>query len=154
MVRFLVDRPVAVLMTFLALLALGWVSYTYLPTSLMPDVAIPEITVHYSYSHSSARELENAVTAPLRRQLLQVGHLEDIRSETRDGTGMLYLRFRYGVNTNYAFIEVNEKIDAAMHSLPRDIDRHPTGKYGRGSLSASRLTFLYKGHPRRRAGSI
>jgi multidrug efflux pump subunit AcrB len=122
-VAFLVDRPVAVFMTFVALLSIGWVSYTFLPVSLMPDVAIPEITVHYSYPHSSARELENAVTAPLRRQLLQVGRMEDIRSETRDGTGMLHLRFQYGVNTHYAFIEVNEKIDAAMHNLPRDMDR-------------------------------
>ncbi|MDR1155013.1 MAG: efflux RND transporter permease subunit [Bacteroidales bacterium] len=123
MIKFLVDRPIAVLMTFVALLAIGWVSYTFLPVSLMPDVAIPEIMVHYSYPHSSARELENAVTAPLRRQLLQVGRLEDIRSETRDGTGMLHLRFQYGINTHYAFIEVNEKIDAAMHNLPRDMDR-------------------------------
>lgn len=123
MIKFLVDRPIAVLMTFVALLAIGWVSYTFLPVSLMPDVAIPEIVVHYSYPHSSSRELENAVTAPLRRQLLQVGRLEDIRSETRDGTGMLHLRFQYGINTHYAFIEVNEKIDAAMHNLPRDMDR-------------------------------
>ncbi len=130
MVKFLVDRPIAVLMTFVALMAIGWVSYTYLPVSLMPDVAIPEISVHYSYPHSSARELENAVTAPLRRQLLQVGHLDDIRSETRDGTGMLHLRFRYGINTHYAFIEVNEKIDAAMHNLPRDMDRPRVLKAG------------------------
>ncbi|MCL2074075.1 MAG: efflux RND transporter permease subunit [Marinilabiliaceae bacterium] len=123
MVKFLVDRPIAVIMTFVALLALGWVSYTFLPVSLMPDIAIPEITVHYSYPHSSARELENAVTAPLRRQLLQVGNLADIKSETRDGTGMLHLRFKYGINTHYAFIEVNEKIDAAIHSLPRDMER-------------------------------
>ena len=123
MVKFLVDRPIAVLTTFVALLAIGWVSYTYLPVSLMPDVAIPEITVHYSYPHSSARELENAVTATLRRQLLQVNHLDDIRSETRDGTGVLHLRFRYGINTHYAFIEVNEKIDAAMYGLPRDMER-------------------------------
>ena len=123
MVKFLVDRPVAVLMTFVALLAIGFVSYTYLPVSLMPDVPVPEITVHYSYPHSSARELENSVTTPLRRQLMQVGHLDDIRSETRDGTGVLHLRFQYGINTHYAFIEVNEKIDAAMYSLPRDMDR-------------------------------
>jgi multidrug efflux pump subunit AcrB len=110
-------------MTFVALLAIGWVAYTNLPVSLMPDVAIPEITVHFSYPHSSARELENAVTAPLRRQLLQVGNLDDIRSETRDGTGVLQLRFKYGINTHYAFIEVNEKIDAAMYSLPRDMER-------------------------------
>ena len=123
MVKFLVNRPVAVLTTFIALLAIGWISYTYLPVSLMPDVAIPEITVYYNYPHSSARELENSVTAPLRRQLLQVGHLDDIRSETRDGTGIIHLRFKYGINTNYAFIEVNEKIDAAMHNLPRDMER-------------------------------
>ncbi len=54
---------------------------------------------------------------------MQVNHLRNIESETRDGYGLVRLNFDFGTNTNLAFIEVNEKIDAAMNSLPRGTDR-------------------------------
>ena len=44
-------------------------------------------------------------------------------SETRDGAGVIRLNFDYGTNTDLAFIEVNEKIDAAMNYLPKDAER-------------------------------
>ncbi len=123
MVRFLISRPIAVIMVFIAVLMLGIVSYRLLPISLMPDIDIPEITVQASYPSSSARELENAITKTLRMQLMQVAHLNDISSETRDGKGIIHLSFDYGTPIDYAFIEVNEKVDAAMNYLPRDMDR-------------------------------
>lgn len=123
MVKFLTSRPIAVIMVFIAILMLGIVSYRLLPISLMPDIDIPEITVQVSYPNSSARELENALTKNLRAQLMQVAHLSDITSETRDGRGVIHLSFDYGTPIDYAFIEVNEKIDAAMNYLPRDMDR-------------------------------
>lgn len=33
------------------------------------------------------------------------------------------MEFEFGVNTDLAFIEVNEKIDAAMNSLPKEVAR-------------------------------
>jgi len=123
MVRFLITRPIAVIMVYVAAIALGVVSYYYIPVSLMPDIPIPEITVHVSYKNSSARELENAVVRPLRVQLMQVGHINDIRSETRNGSGTIRMRFDFGTNVDYAFIETNEKIDAIMSRLPRDMER-------------------------------
>lgn len=123
MVRFLVHRPIAVIMIFIALLMLGVVSYRMLPVSLMPDVDIPEITVQVSYPKSSARELENAVVSRMRSDLMQVGNLRDIQTETRDGMATLRLLFDYGASIDYAFIEVNEKIDLGMGSYPSDMDR-------------------------------
>ena len=76
-----------------------------------------------SGENSSARELENTMVAPLRRQLMQVSGLSEMRSETRDGSGIIRLSFGFGTDTDLAFIEVNEKIDAAMNSLPRDAAR-------------------------------
>lgn len=110
-------------MAFLAFFILGIITYLNIPVSLLPNIAIPEITVQVSGKNISARELENTVVAPIRQQLLQVGKLRDMQSETRDGNGIIKLLFEYGVDTDLAFIEVNEKIDAAMNYLPRDIDR-------------------------------
>jgi multidrug efflux pump subunit AcrB len=111
------------MMAFLALFILGIVTYMNIPVSLLPDIAIPEVTVQVSGQNASARELENTVVRPLRQQLMQVGKLRDIRSETRDGNAVVYLNFEYGANTDLAFIEVNEKIDAAMNYLPREMER-------------------------------
>jgi len=110
-------------MAFTACFIVGLVTYFTLPVSLLPDIAIPEITVQVSEQNTSARELENTVVKPLRQQLIQVAKLKDMDSETRDGAGIIRLGFDFGTNTDLAFIEVNEKIDAAMNYLPKDTDR-------------------------------
>jgi multidrug efflux pump subunit AcrB len=75
MVKFLISRPIAVTMTFIALLALGGITSFRLPVSLMPDVDIPKITVQVNAANLSSRELESAVVSQLRMQLMQVAHL-------------------------------------------------------------------------------
>ncbi|MDR2139623.1 MAG: efflux RND transporter permease subunit [Tannerella sp.] len=123
MIKFLLNRPVAVLMAFTACFIIGWATYFTLPVSLLPDIAIPEITVQVTGRNTSARELENTVVKPLRQQLVQVSHLREIHTETRDGAALIRLQFDFGTHTGLTFIEVNEKIDAAMNSLPRDAER-------------------------------
>ena len=123
MIQFLLRRPIAVFMAFTACFLLGLVTYFTLPVSLLPDIAIPEITVQVNDQQASARELENTVVKPIRQQLAQVAGLSDIHSETRDGAGLIRLSFDFGTNTDLAFIEVNEKIDAAMNNLPREVER-------------------------------
>lgn len=123
MVNFLIHRPIAVIMSFLAILFLGVITLFRLPVSLMPDIDIPEITVQSTWEGIPAREMEQSVIAPLRNQLLQLAHLEDIQSETRDGYGIVKLKFSHGTDINYAYIECNEKIDDAMNGLPRAVER-------------------------------
>ena len=138
MVKFLLQRPIAVLMAFTACFIIGLVTYFTLPVSLLPDIAIPQITVQVTGESASARELENTVVAPVRRQLLQVAGLREIKSETRDGAGVIRLSFDFGVNTDLAFIEVNEKIDAAMNALPKETVRPKAIK-----ASATDIPVLY-----------
>ncbi len=123
MIRFIIKRPVAVLMTFTALLMLGIVASGRLPVSLLPDIDIPEITVSISRPDVSTREIENTVVSVLRRNLLQVPGLEDIESESSNGSAIIRISFEYGSDIDLAFMEVNEKIDAAMVGLPSDLER-------------------------------
>lgn len=123
MIKFLVDRPIAVFMSFTAFFILGIITYFNIPVSLLPDIAIPEISVQVAAPDRAAREIENTIVAPLRAQLLQVSNINDIRTETRDGAASIKIIFNHGTNTDLAFIEVNEKIDAAMSRIPRGIDR-------------------------------
>ena len=111
------------MMSFLAAVILGAITYFTLPISLLPDISIPEITVQVSAPNTSARQMENTIVRPIRSQLLQVAHLSNIESRTRDGQAVIRMRFAYGTDTDYTFIEVNEKIDAAMNSLSKDVER-------------------------------
>ena len=123
MVKFLIHKPIAVLMTTLGVLILGLYAFGFIPVSLMPDIDIPEITVQVSAENMSARQLEDAVVKPLRRNLMQVSHLKNITSETNNETGVIRLRFNHGTKIGYSFIEVNEKIDRAMGSFPKTMKR-------------------------------
>jgi multidrug efflux pump subunit AcrB len=144
MIKAILQRPVSVIMLFLACVILGIITYNTLPVSLLPDIAIPEITVQVSGDNTSARELENTVVNPIRRQLMQVGKLRDIQSETRDGSAIIRLKFDYGIDIDLAFIEVNEKIDAAMNSLPRDTRRPRVIKASAADLPVFYLNLTLK----------
>tara|TARA_R110002033_G_C3897081_1_gene239726 strand:+ start:22002 stop:25010 length:3009 start_codon:yes stop_codon:yes gene_type:complete len=143
-IKFFIDRPVAVFMATLAFLLLGIVASFRIPTSLMPDIAIPEITVQLAYQNNTARELETNVVRPLRNQLLQVANLKDIETETRDGFATLKLIFEFGTNTDYAFIETNEKVDASLNFLPRDLDRPKVIKASATDIPILNLTVSLK----------
>lgn len=130
MLHFLIHRPIAVLTTLLGLVALGGIVATQLPISLLPETAIPQITVQLSYANASAQELEQTITQPLRNQLLQVNQLKDVQSRTQNGSATIVLDFEYGTNTNLAFIEVNEKIDQISSLLPREMERPRVLKAG------------------------
>ena len=118
MVKFLINRPIAVTMAFLALLLIGIATSISIPVSL-----IPVISVRVSSSEMPARQLENTVVKTLRSVLKEVNHVEEMKSETRDGSAWIELRFRHGTPIDLASVEVNEKVDKAMNSLPREIQR-------------------------------
>lgn len=145
MIRFLIQRPIAVLMAFTACFIVGLITYYTLPVSLLPDISIPEITIQVNSANTSARELENTVVKPVRQQLLQVACLQNMSSETRDGAGIIRLNFDYGTNTDLAFIEVNEKIDAAMNYLPKETDRPKVIKASATDIPVFYLNLTLKG---------
>lgn len=119
MLKHIIDRPIGVSMALLVVVVLGIVSLHFIPVSLIPEVDIPSITVQATEASFSAREMDERVVTPLRNQLIQVNGLQDIVCEARDGNATIRLTFNHGAKMDYLFIEVNEKIDRAMGSLPR-----------------------------------
>ena len=144
MVKFLIRRPVAVFMTTLAVVVLGLVASQKIPTSLLPAIDIPYITVHLSYPNATAREMENNIVKPLRTQLLQVSHVKEINSKTRDGFALIEMQFDYGTKIDYSFLEVNEKIDAATNFFPRDMERPEIIKASATSLPVMNIIISFK----------
>lgn len=144
MPRFILHRPIAVLITTFALMVLGLATFNQIPVSLLPDIAIPEITVQISYPNASARELQKTIIKPLRNQLQQVNHLSNLEAETQDGLAIIKLRFDFGTNINLAYIETNEKIDGIMGQLPREVERPKVIKAGMGDIPVFNLNVTEK----------
>lgn len=144
MIKFLINRPIAVSMTFLALSILGVLTSLQLPISLLPEINIPKISVQAGLKNASASEVENTVIKPLRRALLQINHLKNIKSETRAGSGIIQLSFEYGTDIDYAFIEVNEKIDRSLNLLPKEVERPRVIKASAGDIPVFYLNLNLK----------
>lgn len=119
----IIQRPIAVTMCLIAISVMGALALRFIPVSLMPDIDIPQITVQTSLPSYSAQEVEHEVVSSLRGQLMQVAGLKDIRSEARLDAGNIVMTFEPGSNIDLLFIEVNEKIDRAMNSMPKDMER-------------------------------
>lgn len=144
MLKFLTQRPIAVLTVFSGLLILGLVVLQQLPISLLPEIPIPQITVQISQPNTAVSALEATVVRPLRNQLLQVGNLKDIKSRSRNNAATIVLEFDFGTNTNLAFIEVNEKIDQIIGNLPKDLPRPQVLKANAADIPIFQLSIFPK----------
>lgn len=119
----LIHRPIAVSMILIATVAVGILSFAYIPISLMPEVDIPRITVQMANPGASATEIEQKMVTPMRYQLAQVAGLKEIETQSRMDAGTITLTFEPGSNMDLLFIDVNEKIDRAMNTMPKDMMR-------------------------------
>ena len=60
--NFTTDRPVAVLMVFLAAVVFGYFSLNQLPVTLMPEMSYPTLTVRTEYPGAAPEEVENDIS--------------------------------------------------------------------------------------------
>ncbi len=123
MIGKLIERPIAVTMSIIAVLILGAVAIGMLPVSLMPNVDIPQITVQVTLKGASAREIDESVMKTLRTNLIQISGLKDFTCTSNNGSGLIFMQFNHDSNIDYNFIEVNEKIDQCISSFPESMER-------------------------------
>ncbi len=123
MLKNLIHRPIAVSMILIAITAIGVLAFTHIPVSLMPEIDIPLITVQMSKPGASVEEIEQQLVTPMRNRLSQVAGLKEMESQSRMDAGTVTLTFEPGSNMDLLFIDVNEKIDRAMGSMPDDMSR-------------------------------
>ncbi len=123
MVRFLLARPIAVFMTFLALMVFSVIVFRTLPISLLPPIDVPQIVIKVNYPNASPDAIEQNVLSPIRESLMTLNGLEDMDSKAGAEVGSIRLVFDYNTPMDLAYIEVNEKIDRLTNSLPSDLSR-------------------------------
>lgn len=121
--RKAIDRPVAVAMFFLAIGVLGAISFERLPIDLLPDVSYPRLIVYTTYPGVAPAEVERFVTEPIEQVVSAVPGVEHIESVSRDGVSLITLLFAWGVDMDFAALNVREKLDNIRDRLPDEADR-------------------------------
>jgi multidrug efflux pump subunit AcrB len=123
MIKFLTGKPVSVIMVYAALLLLGLAAINRMPVSPLPPIEVPEISIQLYKKNASAAVIDQQVITPLRNWLQEVHGMVGFKSVARNESGLITIRFRFDTDIDLAVMEVNEKLDLAMSSLPRDIER-------------------------------
>jgi HAE1 family hydrophobic/amphiphilic exporter-1 len=120
--RFAIQRPVMMLMISSIVILLGAISLTRLPVDLLPDIAQPTINVRVNYTGVGPLEMEELVTRPLEQQLSAVSGLEQMNSNSNEGSSNIRLNFTWGHDLNEAMDDIRTRIDRVRGRLPEDAD--------------------------------
>jgi multidrug efflux pump len=108
-----------------AILLAGFVGFTQLPVSALPEVDYPTIQVVTFYPGANPDVVASAVTAPLERQFGQVPGLSQMTSTSSDGSSVIVLQFSLELNIDVAEQEVQAAINASQSYLPADLPTPP-----------------------------
>lgn len=123
MTKFLLKRPIAVGMTFLALLIFSVLAWNTLPVTLLPNIDVPQLAIRVNYPNASPEAIEANVLAPIRQNFAIMQGVKSMESKASSEAGMVSLQFEYGTRMDLAYVEANEKLDRLMDQFPREMER-------------------------------
>jgi hydrophobe/amphiphile efflux-1 (HAE1) family protein len=117
-----VKRPVFAVMLISFLVVLGVFSFRDLGVDLFPkaDPAVVNVTV--LLKGATPEEVNTQVILPLEEALSTISGMDEMTTQATEGDGRLTCRFNLERDINGAAQDVREKVAAAIHLLPPNID--------------------------------
>ncbi len=115
-----VKRPVTTVMLVLIVLVFGFVSFSRIPIDLYPNIEVPVAIVSTSYANVAPEEIENLITRPIEESVGTVANIDSIQSITTEGQSIVIIMFEFGVDMDFAALEIREKIDLVSGFLPEE----------------------------------
>lgn len=129
-----IKRPKFAIVISLFFVLAGSVCMFRLPIAEYPEVSPPSIVVMATYPGASAQVIADTVAAPLEAE---VNGIEDLvyYSSTSDNSGnySLTLTFKSEADDDMAYVNVNNAVKRAEHSLPTEVVNNGLTVYKRSS---------------------
>src|SRR5262245_64695429 len=105
-----IKQPLPSIVMAIVITLLGWISFTKLPVTRMPNVDIPIIAVTVVQPGAAPAELESQVTKPIEDAVSGVEGLHHIISNVTDGISTTTFQFRLETNTDRALNDVKDAV--------------------------------------------
>ncbi len=124
MAKFFIDRPIFALVISFLIMLMGCLAITQLPVAQYPSVAPPSISVNAIYAGASAETLQDTVTSVIEQQMNGIDNLLYISSSSSaSGQATVTLYFQAGTNPDTAQVQVQNKLQLALPSLPQTVQQ-------------------------------
>src|SRR3954466_4738156 len=117
-----IRHPLPPLVMAAAIVALGYVSFTKLPITRMPNVDVPVVSVTVTQFGAAPAELESRVTKAVEDAVSGVAGAHHINSVITDGISSTTITFRLETDTDRALNDVKDAVTSIRANLPRGID--------------------------------
>ena len=124
MSRFFIHRPIFAWVIAILIMLVGVLAIHGLPIEQYPKIAPPQVTVRAIYPGADAETVENSVTQIIERQMKGIDGLMYMSSNSSAaGSASVTLTFENGTDADTAQVQVQNKLQSAMSSLPQAVQR-------------------------------
>src|SRR5271170_4182395 len=119
-----VDRPRLAIVIALVPAIAGLVSLLVIPLAQYPDIVHPQVQVSTSYPGANSSVVDATVAQPIEAQVIGVDQVIYMKSVSGDdGSYTLVASFELGTNPDINAVNVNNRVQVALASLPPDVQR-------------------------------
>ena len=118
--RFFIDRPVFSWVIALVMMLAGLLAINTLPVSQYPQIAPPQVSITATYPGASATTIERTVTQVIEQNLVGLdGYMYMNSTSDSAGSVSITVTFEAGTNPDMAQVQVQNKIQTALSTLPQ-----------------------------------
>src|SRR5271154_3448442 len=117
-----IKNPVFAWMLMVGLLVFGFISYSLMGVSQLPDVDFPVITVTVTWAGANPDVMETAVADIIENAVMSVDGIQLVQSTSQQGQTAITIQFNLTQDINVALEQVQTKVSQAQKNLPQTID--------------------------------
>jgi multidrug efflux pump subunit AcrB len=118
-----IRNPVAPILLFIVLMALGVMSFMKLPVTRFPNIDIPIVNVTVRDPGVAPSELETQVTKRVEDAVANISGVKNVISTITEGSSQTLVEFRLEVDTQTAVNDVKDAIERIRADLPATADQ-------------------------------
>src|SRR5262252_253970 len=119
-----VDRPRLAIVIALVTTIAGLVSILAIPVAQYPDIVPPQVSVTTNYPGANSGVVDATVAQPIEAQVVGVDQMIYMKSVSGDdGSYALVASFELGTNPDINAVNVNNRVQIALSSLPPEVQR-------------------------------
>jgi len=118
--KFILRRPLSLILCVLALVVFGFVSITGTTLELTPEMEMPMMLVTTVYVGASPDDVDELLSKPIEEAVDTLNGIDSVTSYSMENSSIVLLTYEYGTNMDTAYIDLKKKIDSVISDLPED----------------------------------